>query len=65
MTFVQQGAYPDGTFTSNFGFLGQDQSAVIRIVVLDAAGGTPTADEAALVHEIQCSAEFAGLRLAC
>lgn len=65
VAFVQQGTYPDGTFTSNFGFLGGDTAATVRIIILGSAAAGPTEAESALVREIQCSAEFAGLRLAC
>lgn len=66
VAFVQQGTYPDGTFTSNFGFLGGDAAATVRIIVLGTAGGdTPSEAEAAMVRRIQCETEFAGLRLAC
>ena len=62
--FVQQGTYPDGTFTSAFGFLsGDGAAAVVRILI--AGGGAPTEAEAALVREIQCATEFTGLRLSC
>ncbi|HHY48984.1 MAG TPA: hypothetical protein GYA10_04485 [Alphaproteobacteria bacterium] len=64
--FVQQGTYPDGTFTSAFGFLAADDTAaVVRVLVLVPPGGTPTEAELALVREIQCTTQFAGLRLGC
>ena len=63
--FVREGTYADGTPFKWFGFANGDAATVVRMFVSRTDGTPATADEIALMHEVQCAADFQGLKLGC
>ncbi|HEY0855151.1 MAG TPA: hypothetical protein VGD86_10000 [Devosia sp.] len=63
--FVREGTYADGTPFKWFGFANGDAATVVRMFVSRTDGTPATTDEIALMHELQCAADFQGLKLGC
>lgn len=63
--FVREGTYADGTPFKWFGFANGDASTVVRMFVSRTDGTAATAEEIALMRELQCVADFQGLKLGC
>lgn len=63
--FVREGTYPDGTPFKWFGFTNGDAASVVRIIVSRTDGTPATDEEIATMGQLQCAADFQGLKLGC
>lgn len=63
--FVRDGTFADGTPFSWFGLASGESSAVVQIIVSRPDGSAATAEDKAVMRQIQCATEFQGLRLGC
>ncbi len=63
--FVREGIYPDGTPFKWFGFANGDAATVVHILVSRTDGTPATDEEIALMGQLQCAADFQGLKLGC
>lgn len=65
VSFVREGTYPDGTPFKWLGFLNGDAATVIHIFVTRPDNSPATDAELATMRELQCAADFQGLKLSC
>jgi hypothetical protein len=63
--FIRDGSFADGTPFTWFGFANGDATTVVTAFVSRSDGTPATAEENAILRQIQCAAEFQGLRLSC
>lgn len=63
--FIREGTYPDGTPFTWFGFVNGEEATIVRAFVSNVDGSPATPEQTALLHRIQCAADFQGLKLGC